>query len=182
MAIIRKAIITKIINGLVKQKSAYRGSVGHSGSKLAALVKDISFVMLAVFAITVYAILGIYEIFFNSPLEEWISGAWSLILNASPQSIVNMPSQITYEESLMRRTVGEWLGFVSPLLIDIVYIILAPLASIFGIIIVLIAVAVRLGMHMLGFFSFLASRKSSLRSISWIILALSTLPLLVKYF
>jgi hypothetical protein len=102
-------------------------------------------------------------------------------MNTSPQTIVNIPKQITAGDSLMQKTVGNWLGFAPSFFEQIVSLISAPLTSILGIVIVFVAIAVRLGRHILGLFSPALLSRGFAETISWIILALSFVPLAVEH-
>ena len=186
MSIIKKVILGKLIGSLVKQrgdKNYYDGKNNNYAdhSNLKAIKSGAPFALLSIFAIMFFVVLGLYEILFNSPLSDWIAKSWGSITNTSPQTIVNIPKQIPTGDNLMQKTVGDWLGVVPSFFEQIVSFISAPLTSILGIIIVFVAIAVRLGRHILGLFSPASLGKGFAKIISWIILALSFAPLAIEH-
>lgn len=137
------------------------------------------FFLMSFFSGLFFVLFGIYELLFKSPLASWIQGILQSILKTSPQSLVNLPNQITGSEAIMQKTVGDWLSFVPGSFSQIWAIIFSPSGAIIGILLVIFAIIVRLGCKFIPQSSNFS--KVFLKIISWVILVGSFVPLILEY-
>lgn len=127
-----------------------------------------------------FILFGIYELVFKSPLSSWFQGIWQSTLKASPQSLAELPNQIINTESLMQKTIGDWLGFVPGTFGQIWAIISSPAGAIAGLLLIILAVFIRLGSRFL-FSQSVNIKKITAKVISWVALGSSFIPLLLEY-
>lgn len=145
---------------------------------LAGLRKDIGFLILAGVIILFFIGSALFELFFTTPLSRLFADVWNTVLQTSPENIVNLPNQIPQNNSLMNKTVGDWLNSIPNLWQPILSIIAAPVDAIIGIILVVLAVILRIGKRITSY----VPRLSRFGDFSWTTLGLSFSPLLLDYF
>lgn len=138
------------------------------------------FLLTSILSLIFFVLFGIYELLFKSPLASWAQGIWQSTLKASPQSLTDLPAQIINSESLMQKTIGDWLGFLPGTFGEIWAIISSPAGAVIGIVLVFLAMVIRL----VGRFFFRSRpnfNKLILKIVSWATLGASFLPLLFEY-
>lgn len=179
-----------IIKQFLRQiaSSEYRGDVQHSdyvsnnGNEYKTDRKSGGglFVLASILSVMFFILFGIYELLFQSPLATWFQGVWQSVMKTSPQSLVQIPNQIVASESVMQKTVGDWLGLIPGSFGQIWAIIFSPLGAVAGLLLVFLAFVVRLG----GRFIFRGQANNSVvlvKIVSWLVLGVSFVPLLLEY-
>ncbi|MEI6581140.1 MAG: hypothetical protein WCO07_03150 [bacterium] len=137
------------------------------------------FFFLSLLSALFFVFFGVFELLFRSPLSSWFSGVWQTVLKVSPQSLVNLPNQITGSETLMQKTVADLLAFAPGSFDQIWAIISSPIGAVVGILLVFLAVFIRFSGKFIS--SLRSSQIAFLKIISWITLGGSFVPIILEY-
>lgn len=182
MGVMKSEVIIGIINAFLKRKGVFYNhnelSNNNPQQKRKNIVESALFVLFAVSSIAFFIVLGLYDLLVSSPLNVWFSSAWNLIMNISPQAVIDAPKQITVGDGLMQKTIGDWLEFIPGIFEQIAIFLSVLFVPFFGLLLSIIAIVMRLGSHLLNLFSFSGLNKRFTGSLSWVILILSFFPVL----
>lgn len=143
--------------------------------------KDMIFLAVAVGLVVVFLFGGLYELLFTTPLQKWFISSLNTILNTSPQQIANVSAHIP-QNTLMQKTLGDYLRFVPNVWTPLISIVTAPIDVLLGIFVVIGATVVYFGRYIGKLIPSFSKATQGGNSLGWTLLFASLLPSAIDLF